>query len=361
MFTARTRARAALALAATILTAGSNIALVSAASSASASPRRSVAWYSIVTPQKNEPDPDVVKVGSTFYLYFSQTGFTTPPISVVTSSNLLSWAGRPSAAMPNAPSWAIDGFTWAPDVHHFGTRWVMYFDALADSSLYFDHKGKGFFGQHAQCLGVATASGPLGPFVPEAKPLVCQFDHHGSIDARLFRDLDGKLWLDWKSDDNAPAPARSHVTSLWAQQLGPDHLSLVGHRYRLMSATEAWQGGLIEAPDMVLAENHYWLFYSGNWFNGSRYAIGLAICKSASGPCAPVGTTPWTFSHLLGPNPGEGSVFQDSAGFFFFYSPWGLRYLPSHARPVAVAHLRFGPFGPYPTPISGAPTGAPGR
>jgi len=58
----------------------------------------------------------------------------------------------------------------------------------------------------------ATATTPAGPFTPSADVLVCQTDHRGSIDPRIFIGLTGAMWLDWKSDDNADVNAhQSHV------------------------------------------------------------------------------------------------------------------------------------------------------
>jgi beta-xylosidase len=304
-------------------------------------------WYAIVTPRRNEPDPDLVRVGARYILYYSQTGIYAPPIAVTTSDDLFDWSNPVRAAMPKAPSWAIDGFTWAPDVHHFDGRWVMYFDALARDSLYFDKKADNFWGRHAQCIGIATARAPLGPFVAARKPFLCQFRLHGSIDPRVFRDADGQLFLDWKSDDNAPAPARSHETSLWAERLSADGLALVGPVHSLIAATEPWEDGLIEAPDMVHTAGRYWLFYSGNWYDTVHYDVGLARCRTAVGPCTAVGDGPWAYAHLLGPQPGEGSIYHGAIGYWFLYSPWDLKHLRSRTRPVAVAHFGFGRGGPY--------------
>ena len=340
--------RAAAVAAAVSVTVAVSAGWVLSRATASSSRRPAVErWYSIASPPRNEPDPDVVKVGATYVMYFSQTGLLAPEIGVTTSTSLYKWPHPVRPALLHTPAWAIDGFTWAPDVQHLAGRWVMYFDALARPSLYFDRRADNFYGRHAQCIGLATADGPLGPFLSESRPLVCQFADHGSIDPRVFKDADGQLWLDWKSDDNAPAPAASHTTSLWAERLSPNGLSLVGPVHRLIAADEPWESGLIEAPDMVLAAGHYWLFYSGNWYDTSHYDLGLAACKGAGGPCSPVGSAPWSFAHLLGPQPGEASIFKDASGYWLLYSPWNLKYLPSRSRPVAIAHLAFRPSGPY--------------
>ena len=181
---------------------------------------------------RNLPDPAVLEVGGRFYLYSSQTGFSTPPVSLTTSrgTSLFHW-NKTGTALANVPSWAETGFTWAPDVRFIDGRYVLYFNAWAEKSMFFLPQETGF-SQRAQCIGVATATTPGGPFTPVAgPPLVCQFDHHGAIDPRSFLAADGQLYLDWKSDDNA-SPG-SPPTHIWAQELSSDGERLVGARHLL--------------------------------------------------------------------------------------------------------------------------------
>ena len=87
---------------------------------------------------RNLPDPVVVDVRDRYYLYSSQTGFDTPPVSLTTSDGptLLRWA-KTGTALATVPSWAETGFTWAPDVRRIDGRYVLYFDAWAEKSMYF--------------------------------------------------------------------------------------------------------------------------------------------------------------------------------------------------------------------------------
>jgi beta-xylosidase len=294
---------------------------------------------------RNLPDPAVLDAHGRYYLYSSQTGFDTPPASVTISDGgtIFHW-GQTGAALRAVPAWAETGFTWAPDVRFIAGRYVMYFNAWVVESWYFEPKWEGF-SQRAQCIGVATAGDPGGPFTPVARsPLVCQLNHHGAIDPRTFVAPDGRLYLDWKSDDNADP---SHPpTHLWAQELSADGLHLVGRRFMLMSGRrEVWNGGLIEAPDMVYADHKYWLFYSGSWFNTAGYAIGVARCSGPGGPCRPISGRPWLASNSQGAGPGEESLFHNSRGWWIVYNPWSL-YVHEY-RSVEVAKVYFGPSGPY--------------
>jgi len=294
---------------------------------------------------RNLPDPAVVELQGRYYLYSSQTGFATPPVSLTTSdgATLFHW-NRTGTALATVPSWAETGFTWAPDVRLIDGRYVMYFDAWAEESMYFQADETGF-AQRAQCVGVATAKEPAGPFTPVAgPPLVCQFNHHGAIDPRTFVAPNGQLYLDWKSDDNA-SPG-SPPTHLWSQELSRNGEQLIGARHLLMSGSRhIWNGGLIEAPDMVYAERTYWLFYSGSWFNGPGYSIGVATCAGPAGPCKATSARPWLSANSQGSEPGEESLFRDAQGWWIVYSPWSL--YGHDYRPVELAKVYFAPSGPY--------------
>ena len=71
-----------------------------------------------------------------------------------------------------------------------------------------------------QCIGVATAANPDGPFVPGDQPLVCQLELGGSIDPYPYRDpATGIHYLYWKSDENAVGAPTSR---LWGAALSSD-------------------------------------------------------------------------------------------------------------------------------------------
>ncbi|MHB1986404.1 MAG: glycoside hydrolase family 43 protein [Acidimicrobiales bacterium] len=299
----------------------------------------------LILGHRNLPDPAVLDVGGRYYLYSSQTGFDSPPASLTTSSGPTLFHWNPTgAALTTVPSWAETGFTWAPDVRLIDGRYLMYFNAWSAKSMFFEPAATGS-SQRAQCIGIATSSQPSGPFTPvSGPPLVCQFNHHGAIDPRTFLAPDGKLYLDWKSDDNAfPSSPPTH---LWAQQLSPDGERLIGPRRVLLSGSrQDWEGGLIEAPDMVYARHTYWLFYSGSWFNSRQYSIGVARCSGPFGPCRAISSKAWLGSNAQGNAPGEESLFENAQGWWMVYSPWSL-YGHTY-RPVALAKVDFGPYGPY--------------
>jgi beta-xylosidase len=225
--------------------------------------------------------------------------------------------GRRRDAMPRLGSWAKTGFTWAPEVLQLNDRYLLYYTAS-------DVK------KNAQCIGVAVATDPLGPFVDSSpEPLVCQTELGGSIDADAFRDSDGKLYLYFKSDGNRIG---KH-TAIWGQQLAPDGMSAIGQAVELIHDDKPWEQRLVEAPTMVHSPAGYELFFSAAYFgwngdqNVSPYALGYAACSGPLGPCTKSSDNPILHSFndrqagcLSGP--GHQSVFQVGARSFISFHAW---------------------------------------
>lgn len=239
-------------------------------------------------------------------------------------------------ALPTLPSWASPGFTWGPDLHRFGSTFVLYFTALVKGS-----------DPTMQCIGAATATSPRGPFTALANPYICQVSQGGSIDPRVFTDDDGSNWLLWKSDQNIGGA--NTPTKLWSAPLTADGLAFTAPPTVILQPDLAWQGTIVESPDMVKVAGTYWLFYSGNWFNSANYAIGAARCTGPTGPCTETSSTPLVASNTQGTGPGEESVYNGPTGTWLLYNPWhsDSPKVDSRPRPVAMIRLGFGSTGPY--------------
>jgi beta-xylosidase len=172
-----------------------------------------------------------------------------------------------------------------------------------------------------QGISVAASSSPAGPFVDEsAAPLVLQLDHGGSIDPSPFVDGDGSLYLLWKSDDNAI----NRPAAIWGQRLDASGQALTGEPAMLLRYDSRWEDPLIEAPAMVMTGGQYVLFYSANWWESDRYAIGYATASSPLGPFAKVTTSgPWKASSTDEAGPGGQDLCPDPAGdFWMAYHAW---------------------------------------
>jgi beta-xylosidase len=276
--------------------------------------------------EKDFPDPFIVEHGAGFLAYSTNSGGTNLPM--IASANLVDWApvmdparpGKPLDAMPVLAPWVKEGRTWAPEVLRAGDTWLLYYSA---------HHRK----RDVQCVGVATASDPRGPFRDSgSEPLVCQYELGGTIDAHPFRDADGTLYLYYKSDANNPKVAKQ--TTIWAQPLSADGRTLTGQPVALLFNDKPWEAHVVEAPTMVRRpDGGYALFFSAHHFGWeadqrlSAYAMGYASCRSPLGPCEDAPENPILHSYndkaagcLSGP--GHQMLFQTRGRSFLAFHAW---------------------------------------
>jgi hypothetical protein len=237
------------------------------------------------------PDPDVINVGGTYYGY--ATNSAGGNIQIIRSTDLSTWT-TVGDALPSLPPWATTGMTWAPGVIDLGGRFLLFYAT-------------------GQCISVATATGPTGPFLDSSTgPLVCQAG--GSIDPSPYTDGSGALYLTWKQNGAAGQPA-----TIWAQALAPSGMSFApGTAPSVMVApSQPWEGSVVEGPFMWFAGGTYYLFYSGNDWASSRYAVGVSVCHGPVGPCAKPQSSPILASDSGLVGPGGESIFSDAQG-----QPW---------------------------------------
>ncbi len=250
------------------------------------------------------PDPDLLRVGRTYYAYSTNVALVNTP--VFRSADLVHWKAA-GEAFPELPNWALGGYTWAPSLLNVAGGYRLYFTARHAPS------GK-------QCIGVAASGAPTGPFVSRATtPLVCQLSLGGSIDAQAIRAGDGKLYLYWKNDGNCcDLPTR-----IWAQQLSGDGLRLVGQAVPVLSRDQPWEGGLIEGPSVYRHGGSYYLFYSAGGWDTPGYAVGYAVASTPTGPFRKVLTRPLLASAGKVAGPGGQGVIEDAQGrTWMYYHAW---------------------------------------
>lgn len=273
------------------------------------------------------PDPFLLAQGSRVIAYATNARGRNVPLAV--TRDMRRWRRLPGDALPKLPPWARPGFTWAPEVLALNGRYLLYFTARER-------------GTDGQCIGVASAARPTGPFANDAAmPLVCQRDQGGTIDASPFRDRDGRLFLYFKNDGNRiGVPSRLYVAPLTA-----DGTQLAAPPVALIANDRPWQGAVVEAPTMV-RHGGYWLFFSGGdygWPQGraaSPYAIGVARCAGPIGPCSPA-PEPVLASRrapcLSGP--GHQAVLRWRGGDYLAYHAWDTGRGCTRGRPVRRLHL----------------------
>ena len=277
------------------------------------------------------PDPFVLNTPAGFYAY--ATNGSGSNVQVLTSPDLVTWAGAPDA-LPAMPAWAQMGNTWAPCVLPWDGAYVMFYACREPSA------GR-------QAISVATCADPGGPFADASSgPLIYQLDLGGSIDPSPFVDADGTAYLVWKADSNAI----NQASSIWLQPIGPNGTTLTGTPTELLGYDAPWENPLIEAPSIVLAGSTYFLFYSANWWNTDRYSIGYATAPAVGGPYTKITTSnAWFASDAEVAGPGGQEWFTDSTGqLHMAYHGWtpGQVGYPGGARSLRLATVD--PTGPEP-------------
>ena len=270
--------------------------------------------------------PSMLRVGSTYYAYATNTDGDNLP--VMTSTDLATWRAReawPVAdgysswrgyndAMPFPARWAArlgngKPGVWAPAVAALGGRYV---DAYAVQMKP---------GSDRHCLTLATSPDPAGPFRDRSTgPLTCSSDPNGSIDPSWLQ-VHGKVYLIWK---NAGVPGRK-PTQILARQMTADGLRFApGSRAHLLLQTaRPWEGNVIEAPSAIAYGGRIYLFYSGNRFATSHYAVGYATCQGPLGPCRRGSGRPLLASGGAIAGPGAQAPIVDRSGRLrLAYSAW---------------------------------------
>jgi beta-xylosidase len=258
------------------------------------------------------PDPFVLPSDGAYYAF--ATGAAGRHVQVARSTDLASWAVLPDA-LPRLPAWASteEGLTWAPTVLPRRGGYVLYYTTRDRAS--------GF-----QCISRATSMWPEGPYVDDSKSaFVCQVQGPsrlcGSIDPSPFVDAQGHAYLLWKSDENSAACRKD--SRIWAARLTGDGLGLAAAPRPLLARDARWEQPLIEGPSMVARAGSYFLFYSANWYESARYAIGYATCGGPLGPCTKVTTR--------GPLLASDGADLGPGGQEFFTGPDGATWMAYHA------------------------------
>ncbi len=251
------------------------------------------------------PDPVVVKAADGFYYaYATQTQIDGRWVNIqlARSADLVNWRHM-GDALPAKPVWAskTQDF-WAPHVARHGDTYYMYYSAKPDAALTDDKRGL--------CLAVATAGGPLGPFVDIGKPLQCG-DGFVNIDPMSFDDpATGKRLLYWGSG----------FQPIKVQELGPDRLSFApGSKpvdlLPIVKDDPNHYERLVEGAWVIPRGGWYYLFYSGNNCCGkdANYAVLVARSKSATGPFQKFGSAILEKRGIWFA-PGHHSMITDAAG-----------------------------------------------
>ncbi|KAJ5555800.1 Glycoside hydrolase family 43 [Penicillium sp. DV-2018c] len=235
-------------------------------------------WLGLNT---NFPDPSFMKAADNKWYAFGTNG-NGKRVQVARSDDFVSWTLLDVEALPTLSTWETEIDHWAPDVvMRDDGKYVMYYSGEAKSMV-----------RH-HCVGTAVADHPTGPYVPSNTPLSCRLDQGGSIDPAGFKDKDGSRYVVFKVDGNSighGGDCNNGVeplvgTPILLQKVAADGVTPVGNAVQILDRSTAdGDGPLVEAPNLILHGDTYFLFYSTHCFTDPAYDVRYATSKSITGP-----------------------------------------------------------------------------
>lgn len=234
------------------------------------------------------PDPSIIKVGTTWYAFASQSAFNSrdTKVQLATSKDFKSWKVTGKDALGSMAPWVKgdDPKVWAPSVSQRADgSFLMYYSAVTNTA------GNG----RLHCVGTATSKTIEGPYHSNSdEPFACPTDQGGALDASAFRDTDGTNYALYKVDANA----KGHggvcgntvdpimKTPIMIQKVKADGTTKIGKPVQLID-NSVYDGPLVEAPYMIRTkEGVYILFFSSNCWTTREYDVSYATSSSPMGP-----------------------------------------------------------------------------
>ena len=199
------------------------------------------------------PDPTIIKVNDTFYLYATEDTRNTP---IYKSTNLIDWSFVGTAFTDQTrPIFEPKGGLWAPDINYIDGKYVLYYSMSV------------WGGEQTCGIGAAVSDSPEGPFTDKGK--LFQSNEIGvtnSID-QFYIEEDGKKLLFWGS-----------FRGIYVIELSDDGLSVKPDAEKQKIAGTAFEGTYVHKKG-----NNYYLFASiGSCCEGESSTYQLVVGRSPS-------------------------------------------------------------------------------
>lgn len=245
------------------------------------------------------PDPGFVKGHDGLWYAFGTNG-NGKRVQVATSPDFKTWTLLDREALPTLAGWETEVDHWAPDViqrvcylYYFAQsgRKADYLQNDGKYILYYSGEAKQMVRHH--CVGAAVSEGtdPAGPYVPLPEPFACNLDRGGSIDPSGFLDKDGTRYVVYKIDGNSIGNGGDcnngipplKPTPIMLQKVAEDAVTPMGDPVQILDRDDS-DGPLVEAPNLILHGDTYFLFYSTHCFTDPAYDVRYATSKSITGP-----------------------------------------------------------------------------
>ena len=210
---------------------------------------------------KNAHDPGTItKDGDTYFNFTTGTG-----IWYSTSKDLLTWSAGPAPVFATPPAWVKNkipnfaGSYWAPDVIHMNGYYYLYYSVST-------------FGTSSSAIGVARTASLKNPNWTDLGIVVESFggsSEINAIDAALYRDYDGKVYMSYGS----------FFGGIGLAEINQSTGKLAS------SVTRIWGGNFadIEAPAITRNGEYYYLWVNrGACCRGSDSTYYVEVMRSTS-------------------------------------------------------------------------------
>lgn len=231
-----------------------------------------------VSGQDGIHDPStILKDGDRYWTFGTGIG-AGKPINALYSYDLINWQSGPSPIPANTyPSWinsklpTFDGNFWAPDIIQMNGRYYLYYSAFSSTVL-------------NSAIGVMVSDSlnnpnwqDLGMVVSTVdEPRSSQNEPVNAIDAGLYRDADGRVWMIYGS----------HYAGIFIREINPQTgLLLNNTRYNAAGNNGGWNE--YEAAQVQYLNGYYYLFINlGDCCQqlDSDYIMYVARSTNPTGP-----------------------------------------------------------------------------
>jgi GH43 family beta-xylosidase len=304
------------------------------------------------------PDPSVLREPHRQYAYYMActSDFARNALPIWGSHDGVHWR-RLAFTFPKGsdPDWAVPagsqhGRYWAPDLHYFNHRWVMYFAAELDSGtrLTLDPLPQGNF-----AIGVATTTNLRSGHWHSS--LLHYSGQDNQLPTRTIRERKGGV-IDPNEFQNPVTHQRYLVFAkqsdqIWLAKLGGTGLQL-GQVQRILTPSLPWECANLRGTCTLEGPIGYWyhgiayIMYSASSTWAGTYSVGVAA--SADPLVAPFAKDPLPIlsssTDLLGPGgTSEPVIAPDGSPVIYFHTL--LEPDPGHisaSRYLTVGRFRYG-------------------
>ena len=252
------------------------------------------------------------------------------------SKDLVHWQERGHAFRRDGSTWSQDRF-WAPELFKHRDKYYLYFTAAHGR----DHK------KDTPRTVLSVGDSPLGPFREVQGKAPWFRTDRATIDAHVFLDADGQLYLYMVHQDQPPdmhyeihvrkVDAELNVSPESAEVLRPSQL------WELIRHPPPNHALVTEAPFMVRRGRTYFLTWSANPQGTAEYGVGVATSTSPLGPFKKSDRNPILRQTDRVAAPGHQCLIDSPDGrkWFMLYHVRDPNDLAAERR-IAVDRVRFG-------------------